>query len=855
MLEERIMKKSYQDCIELITKASKDYLSKEDAEKLLGQIDDLATKNAFNDAASIEAKVKAKLNSATESLKESVLIEKRNQLINAAVEKKVLGYVGNFKNPADGIKAYLGGGLTTTSGVRNSVDARGKALTSKYAGQLINGLEKQGLMEHFTSGKMDLDIVKEMWELPEGQIGVTKNREAQQIAKIIHDLQNDLVNRQNLAGSYIKLMPGYIVKQSHSSIAIRKAGYESWKEQVLPLLNGEKTFKGMDPEEFLKEAYGGLAAGMHIKPATDASAGGDAALSGFKGPANLAKRLSQERVLQFNSAEDWYKYNQVFGTKELREAVFQGFDRGAHSLSLLEGLGTNPEAMLERVKAALLKKDPDLANTLNGEYFNIIKNLTAEVTGKTKIPGGSITQAAIGRNWRMLNNISKLGGAVLSSVTDIPFQAAAMRYQGRSLLDGYSNAFKSILTGRGDAEKQEIGRLIGVGLEGIIGDIHSRFSADDSLAGTAAKLQQRFFKLNLMSWWNDSQKTGIARMISHDLATNSNKAYDELRPELVRTLRQYNITGKEWDIIRETAWDAESGTKYVTPDRLAEVDLERVKKALDLPEGTSDAAALRQAEIYRNDIETSLQNFLVDSSDIAIPQPGAYERALLNQGSQTGTPTGEALRFFMQFKSFPVTAFRKGIMRNVMAGEADNLTEALFKGKGDKLGLAHLMVMTTIFGYLAGLAKDTAKGREPRDPTNPKVWQAAMLQGGGLGLYGDFLLGEFSRHGNSVLATAAGPSAATVEQLFQVMTAIRTDKEAGAQALKVAVNNMPFINLFYTRAAFDYLFLYQFQESVSPGYLSRLEQGIIDRNNQEYYIPPADVIPYGGGDKIFEGVR
>ncbi|HYD35953.1 MAG TPA: hypothetical protein VD999_07885 [Vitreimonas sp.] len=849
------MKNSYKQCIALIKEASKDYLDEDAAEKLLEEIDELAASQDSNTLASLDEKMQDLMYSTARALKESALLEKRNALINAQVEKRIMGHVSNFTDPGEALKAYLAGGLKDIPGIRDSVDARGRALTTKYLGQMIHDLEADGLLEHFASGKMDLDIARELWELPHGQIGITKNLEAQKIAAVINKFQNDLIDRQNKAGAFIRLAPGYIVKQTHNTVALRKAGYDAWRSAILPLLDVDKTFKGADIDEFLKEAYGGLSTGMHIKAKADQSGAGDVDLSGFKGPANLAKKLSKERVLHFKSAEHWHSYNQQFGSRELREAVFLGFEMGARNISLMEGLGTNPEIMMAKIQEKLRHQFADDPKKLKSLNSSMINNIMAELTGKTKIPGNNITAARIGHGWRMINNLSKLGGAVISSITDIPFQAALLRYQGHGLLESYANSFQNLIRGRGSKEQKEIARLIGVGVDGIISDIASRFSTEDTLPGTMAKVQQRFFKLNLMSWWTDSHKTGVGLMISNDLAENASLSFDKLRPDLQKNLRQYNITEKEWDIIRETAYAAESGNKYITPDKIAEIDINRVKSALDLPQGMSDSAVIRALEVKRNDIETSLQSFLVDSADIAVPHPGAYEKALFNQGTQVGTVLGEATRYIAQFKSFPVTVIRKGLGRTLYGSGADNLTEALFKGKGDMLGLAHLMVMSTLFGYVAMAAKDTLKGREPRDPNSPDTWKAAMLQGGGLGIYGDFILGEYSRHGNSFLATALGPTASTMEELFRLKTALQKGEDSAAKVMKLIINNTPFVNLFYTRAALDYLFIYQLQESINPGYLRRLEQSIMRENNQEFYVPPSDVIPYGGGDQMLEGVR
>jgi hypothetical protein len=46
--------------------------------------------------------------------------------------------------------------------------------------------------------------------------------------------------------------------------------------------------------------------------------------------------------------------------------------------------------------------------------------------------------------------------------------------------------------------------------------------------------------------------------------------------------------------------------------------------------------------------------------------------------------------------------------------------------------------------------------------------------------------------------------------------------DVAANSLRVALNHTPFINLFYTRMALDYLVLYRMQEAVNPGYLRRM---------------------------------
>ena len=104
------------------------------------------------------------------------------------------------------------------------------------------------------------------------------------------------------------------------------------------------------------------------------------------------------------------------------------------------------------------------------------------------------------------------------------------------------------------------------------------------------------------------------------------------------------------------------------------------------------------------------------------------------------------------------------------------------------------------------------------------------------------MFGEFSRYGRSAVSTAVGPTLGQVDDLAELWTKIRPGGDVGANAFRMAMNNTPFINLFYTRAALDYIILYELQEMINPGYLSRMEQRIMRENNQKFFIPPTSVV-------------
>jgi len=72
-----------------------------------------------------------------------------------------------------------------------------------------------------------------------------------------------------------------------------------------------------------------------------------------------------------------------------------------------------------------------------------------------------------------------------------------------------------------------------------------------------------------------------------------------------------------------------------------------------------------------------------------------------------------------------------------------------------------------------------------------------------------------------------------------VLYRVRDGDDAAAAAVRFGIQQTPFANLFYTRAALDYLVLYSVQESLNPGSLRRMERRIEKENAQRYLLAPS----------------
>jgi hypothetical protein len=160
--------------------------------------------------------------------------------------------------------------------------------------------------------------------------------------------------------------------------------------------------------------------------------------------------------------------------------------------------------------------------------------------------------------------------------------------------------------------------------------------------------------------------------------------------------------------------------------------------------------------------------------------------------------------------------------------------------------MAALIGMSTVLGYGAMTMKDALKNKTPKDPTDIKTIIAAMLQGGGLGIYGDFLFSKSDRFGSDPVSDFLGPTASTISSVAKaVQNWTSPDKtldkkmQAGVSDLFwTGLNNTPYLNLFYTRAALDFAILNWLQERMTPGTFRRRASNMAKDYNQRYILPP-----------------
>jgi len=728
---------------------------------------------------------------ANQVLKEQQIskkIKERNAIeneikIRKAVDKVLIDFKGN---ESEGLSAILVGSNLEKAGSRASVALSQLSEYRKLSSAFYEKLRQNNVVELFSTANEDIDrrLSRTIWELGEGKQITEKNKDIIKLANIMSDYSESIRKKLNDNGANIGKLPGWIVRQTHDPFQIRNAakvlkelsGKESddldgrldrnlkaWKEYITPKLKDE-TFSGFDnKDEFLNNVYNSLARNEHI--ITDGSAAS-------YGSRDITKNMNAKRVLLFKTSDDWFDYNKKFGFGNLRESFFFGLQRSANNIGIINVLGTKPEENFNTIKGLVAKnllKNEKITQKIK-DNERVFQYQLDEVTGRV-----NMISHFSGAKWsaitRSIANMTKLGGAVISSFTDVHTYARELKWQGKTYLGGVQEAMLALSKIKSSERKIAIAQQLGFMNDNITHDLAGRYSTGDVLNKGFTKIQRTFFKLNLLRWWTDSLKEGSVLGLGNI----------------------ENLTNKE------------------------------ILPLMDIKNPSQ-----RQIDLFKDNLKTQVTGIFVDRSSFAVLESDARVRAFMKQGLLAGTPMGEAIRFMGQFKGFAIAFTQKSIGRELAAIKAGRTGEGI-------LGIANLFIGATIFGYISNSVLDILKGKTPKDPTDLKTWFASAARGGGLGIYGDFLFQE-SKNNAGILATIAGPVISEAAKAYKIFDYIKEGKldAAQRQAYKSVVGNVPFLNLFYIKTAFDYAIGYQMMETLSPGYLRKMEREMKKNGDQEF---------------------
>lgn len=834
---------SFRDCIN--SAREQGVLSAEEAEDLIGRYEAYRRAHA-GDAA------KAKTALADEFAKQAI---RREQLADmmAAKQDEIAADLSAYRGPDGKANVYEAAmrklehfGFTGYS----SVKGRSQAVVALIHGQMADVLT--AFERNFYTGlrhdkPLQRDVVREVF----GE--ATGKPETRAFGRAVSDAFEDLRQRFNAAGGDMEKIDGYM-PQFHEPLAVRQAGFERWRDFILPKLDLAKMKDPLTGGPLTPDRLGESLKAVYDAVVTDGVAGRTPTLQ-RQGKGALANRRRDHRFLHFQSADDWLAYDREFGHGDPVKAIFQHINAMARDIAALEVLGPNPTAMIEWVKQVVLSEHGK-ALTGQDSLFRMGKR-----TARGEQDAGQIAAQRIedlfnfvrGRdivsqqltdffsNIRNVLTSAQLGSAVVTAAaTDPAIEAGARRALGMSQARIFgSNATVYLDTASRYFEQVPVARQISKMIDHMTGAprdhaLRSGMIADEFLhiMGDQARYVGTLSGSSWSRWLADRTVTvtGLTPLtearravfqleLQGFVADLSDKGFDKLPAPIKAKLEGYGIGAQGWDSIRTTlAYRADPNA----------------------------AGMIRPADVAARDADAAAKyvEMILGETERAVPSGTLRSRAFF-VNPQRGKFGNELMESFLQYRSFGLSMMT--LQLEALAHEG-GLTSA--RGAGYA---AQMFILTTLGGAAALQLKSIANGRDPQNMKDVKFWMAAMATGGGFGIAGDFLFADQNRFGHSLGETLAGPTVGFVGDLMKFVggnvqeLAQGKDTNAGKEAVDLAGRYTPFLSTAWqTRLAFKRLVIDQLQYQLDPHAVRRwraAERKALKERGQGAWWPQGELGP------------
>lgn len=641
------------------------------------------------------------------------------------------------------------------------------------------------------------------------------NQVARELADAWSSAAEYLRGRFNAAGGHIGKLERWGLPQAHDSRAVRQAGYRAWRDFVLPLLDRGRMVDQRTGAPFSDQALELALRDVHETIRTDGWSKIQAGAAG--GGKMLANQKAEHRFLHFSDADSWLAYHDRFGSGTVFDAMMGHVEAMSRDISAMEILGPNPDATVRWLKDTLEKSgrladDDGAAGDAAFAAAQKLQRLYDEYTGSLRRPESRAIALGFSAV-RSMQTAAKLGSAFLSAVTDLGFQGVTRRFNGLSVARVIPQYVKLFAPGTMELRKSAIRR-------GLIAEEYSQMVAaqnrylNEELTGEwAQRLAGGVLRLSGLARWTQAGRWAFGMEYLATLTENVGRRYGELPDRLRGQLGRYGIGEDGWDRIRATPLEVDRGADWLSIRNMDQADADRV------------------LEMIHSEV------------DLAVPMASLRTRATMNSVAPRGTWVGETIRSAFLFKSFGISVvIEHG--RRIMEQSAGNAARYA----------AGLFITTTLLGAVAMQLKELAKGKDPRpmnDENAAEFWGAAALQGGGFGIFGDFLGASENRFGGGLASTLAGPMAQTAQNvgdatIGNAAKAARGDKtDLGADSVRLLKQETPGGSLWYARLAFERLVADQLQREIDPNYRKswRRMEDRADERGQEFFWEPGEVTP------------
>lgn len=743
----------------------------------------------------------------SEDLRAQAARKRRNALLAEAKRRELAARVANHRTAIRGKASPLDAVLTQmidygTSGT-SSMKGRENAILSLAMRDLAEPIARFRT-SNLTGRRMNradlADVVRALWN--EGD----PSPEVRAMADGLRNVLEDFRQRFNAAGGNIPKREYYDVPHTHNARKMLKladdpdAARQQWKAFVRPLL---------DPERMTYPATGETVGEAGIDAALD-HAWASIVSDGWAhrapqgrpfGQGALSERYQDARFLEFRNADAWLAYNDRFGEKDVVGTIFGHLQREARDIAAMEIFGPNPDATVEWLKQMVQIEAgkgkaglPSLYRALPGmdagKYADWrISSLWRTLRGQERVLSAPARFADDVRNAVTAALLGATG--ILAAATD-PFIAVAARMlAGLPIMKGQMRFVKELAAefANGEAGRKAALRK-GILWEDFLHAMHDEARFIDQVMGHewTRWLVDRALTWNALKPLTAARKRLEAGAWHETLGGFAEKGLDwiDLPKLMQRTMAGFGFTAEDWAKMR------------------GGVDAMGFLDPVGVLDRTGDRAlAERYAEM------------IAQWGERSVPSVDPRIKSIVTGKAERGTPLGEVAQFATQFMSFSMSFTARqmeAVFLYAMAGNS--------RGTRILRGAGYFAVVSSFLMIGAGIyrqAKAVLDGKDPEDMQDPKFWAQAFVQGGGGGIFADFVASSEDRFGGSIKDRLAGPGGGfisdtlglTLGNIYELMQG--EDTHAGRDLARYVgrytpvLSSHPATRLWYRRAVVDTL--------------------------------------------------
>jgi len=821
-----------QECINAVQQAASRRLTQQEIQNIEDRIYRNMRQLARNDPASWRAMTDAERlrragQLAANELTNEAALKKRRVALTIAARQRLDAFIKTYQGKDGKLEALNRTIAFHADGKSNflSVESRGKATRDYALSQIQEAFEAVDprFFHLFEDEGSVRDLVYEMRGQDTGNVRAKKG------AKAWSGVTELLRQRFNDAGGDIGYLENWGIPQHHSMEKVGRVSQDKWVSDVIGKLDRKYYIKDdgqlMSDAElstFLGEAYNTISTGG-LNKLSD---------TGMRISGARSNRGNASRQIHFKDADSYLEYQREYGDRSLWEVMVGHLEGISKDIALVETYGPNPDhvfrSILDEVTAEQATANPERTGRIK-RLANSTENLYNFIAGKTQpIANPHIARWSDNiRNWMVA---SRLGSALLASFSDL----GTMYMSAKVANIPMNKLFMNQLEAMNPANRTELARArrAGLAMESLLGSVN-RWAMDNMGPSVSRWAATAVMRASGLTAWTDAHKRAYGVTMMGSLGEVVSRVPDlrSLDDSDFRILKSKGITEQDfsvWKLAQQEDW-GNGNTTMLTPESIMRVPDAAVMH-LGIPDRVRFEAMRRLLAAVSEEV------------DMAVITPGAREQLLTGGGLQRGTWKGELTRSVFLFKSFPISVVLRHWTRAMGMPSAG----------GRAAYIAAFLASTTMLGALSQQLNDMASGRNPRDMTGKdagKFWLGALLKGGGLGLYGDFLLSDHTRYGGGALASMLGPVAGLVDDVVKLAQGIPLNavegkpEQTGGDLVKLGKGLIPGANLWYAKAALDHMIFNQLQEYFSPGYLRKVEQRSKKNFNQTYWWRPQDTLP------------